>query len=144
MKRLFDKFSVYGLFVVVLFLLYSCNTMNNGMMMGWTKHNAPYVSRNNAPPPHAPAWGYRAQHRYLYYPDAYVYFDLEKKIYFYLREGRWYMSPSLPSYYKVKLDRVVTIEAATDKPYIYFDKHRKKYPSKKWKVHKHGHNKKKF
>ena len=45
----------------------------------------------------------------------------ERKSYFYLREDRWYMPSSLPSYYKIKLDRSATINTAADKPYVYFD-----------------------
>ncbi len=35
------------------------------------------------PPPWAPAHGYRAKHRYRYYPSAEIYFDLGRGIYFY-------------------------------------------------------------
>jgi hypothetical protein len=90
------------------------------------------------PPPHAPAHGYRAKHTYYYYPDAYVYFDISRKVYFYLQGDTWRMSASLPHSFRVRLGDHVTIELDSKRPYAHFDKHKKKYPpgqlkkKKKW------------
>lgn len=80
------------------------------------------------PPPHAPAHGYRAKHAYEYYPDAYVYFDISRKLYFYLDGDTWRMSVSLPDRLRLRLGEHVTIEMDSDTPYSYFDSHKKKYP----------------
>jgi hypothetical protein len=92
------------------------------------------------PPPHAPAHGYRAKHRYHYYPSAQIYFDLSRKAYFYMEDAKWRMSVSLPEHLRVKLGDHVTIDLDTDRPYKYFEEHKKKYPpgqlkkkKKKWK-----------
>ena len=91
------------------------------------------------PPPWAPAHGYRAKYRYRYYPSFYVYFDLERRVYFYLEGGRWRVSARLPSGIHIEVANYVNIELDTGKPYEYFSEHRKKYPpglAKKNKKHK--------
>lgn len=90
------------------------------------------------PPPHAPAYGYRAKHTYYYYPDAQVYFDTGRDMYFYLDGGSWRMSVSLPNDLRVQLGDHVTIDMDSDKPYLYFDQHQKEYPPGQTKKKKHG------
>ncbi len=80
------------------------------------------------PPPHAPAHGYRAKYTYYYYPDPYVYFDVSRKLYFYLDDGAWRVSVSLPSHLRVRLGDHVTIGMDSDRPYTEFRDHKKKYP----------------
>ncbi len=80
------------------------------------------------PPPHAQAHGYRQRHVYRYYPSSYVYFDCTRKIYFYLESGAWRMSASLPSSIRIDLNEAVSLEMDSDKPYVHFDAHKKKYP----------------
>lgn len=80
------------------------------------------------PPPHAPAHGYRAKHQYRYYPDCSVYYDNQRKLYFYIDGDHWEMSVSLPSHLRVRLGGSVSIELDTDRPYIYHAEHVKKYP----------------
>ncbi len=72
---------------------------------------------------------------FYFSPDIFVYFDVKRQIYFYLEKGSWHVSTSLPSFYKGKLKGYVVIELNTDKPYIYFDEHKKKYPPGQWKKH---------
>lgn len=81
-----------------------------------------------SPPAHAPAHGARAKHHYHYYPAAEVYFDLERRVYFYLSDGRWIMSAALPLAVDVELGARVALEMDTDRPYVRHDEHRKKYP----------------
>ncbi|MBU2499548.1 MAG: hypothetical protein KKE57_11665 [Proteobacteria bacterium] len=91
----------------------------------------------SGPPPHAPAHGYRAKHRYHYYPANHVYFDIERKAYFYMEGAAWRMSVSLPDSLRVQLGDHVTIDMEDDRPYVAFEEHKKKYPpgqaKKKWK-----------
>ncbi|AEA33709.1 hypothetical protein [Hippea maritima] len=142
MKKIMRKLNIGFLFIFSVFFVYGCNTFDNGVVTGW---NNTALKVKHSPPPHAPAWGYRAQHRYIYYPDAYVYFDIERSVYYFLKNGQWYVSQSLPAYFKPKLSRSVTIEMDTDKPYLYFDKYKEKYPPARWKQkryhsQKHGFN----
>ena len=95
--------------------------------------------KKTGPPAHAPAHGYRAKHQYRYFPSAYVYFDVNRKLYFYLRGGNWEAAVSLPGDIKVKLGSYVSIELETDKPYMYYKQHKTKYPPGQMK--KHGKNK---
>jgi len=80
------------------------------------------------PPPHAPAYGYRAKHRYRYYPDSGVYFDVQVGVYHYEENGRWRVSASLPAHIHVDLGDYVVIEADSEKPYLDSGKHKTKYP----------------
>jgi hypothetical protein len=108
------------------FIIFSLNACNVNRVGVHIDAGDPVVK--NGPPQHAPAHGYRAKHRYHYYPNAYVYFDLSRKIYFYLEGNIWRMSVSLPNSLSVNLGAHVAIEMDSDKPYDHFDSHKKKYP----------------
>lgn len=91
------------------------------------------------PPDHAPAHGYRSKYRYQYYPNAGVYFDLDRRFYFYL-DGGWHRSAYLPPYLRANLYGPVMIEMDSAEPYSRYDEHQHKYPpgqskkkNKKWK-----------
>jgi hypothetical protein len=92
-------------------------------------------AKKNGPPDHAPAHGYRAKHSYHYYPESHVYFDTGRSLYFYLSDGAWKVSASLPGSLKVSLGSHVSIDMDSDKPYTNYSEHRSKYPP--------GHNKRK-
>ncbi len=80
------------------------------------------------PPPHAPAHGYRAKYTYHYYPDAHVYFDISRRLYFYMEGDKWRVSTLLPNNLHLRLGNYVTIEMDSDKPYTHSKQHKKKYP----------------
>ena len=137
------------LFFSVAFLLLSlnaCRTTSGSIGVDWgneAKHQPPaqppakYESKKNGPPAHAPAHGYRAKHHYRYYPDAYVYYDTDRGAYFYLDNGEWRISVSLPS--SIHLESAyVSLELDTDEPYRYHDKHKEKYPPGKTKKKNKG------
>ena len=84
--------------------------------------------KKGGPPSHAPAYGYRAKYQYRYYPGSSVYYDYERKIYFYIKGDHWEVGASLPSHLRIGLGDSVDIELDTDKPYIYHAEHVKKYP----------------
>jgi hypothetical protein len=89
---------------------------------------------NDAPPPHAPAYGLRnheRMYRYYYYPDAYVYFSPVQNMYFYLSSNEWRMTAVLPRNIRIQLGEHVDIESAYEKPYHDYDKHKKMYKGKK-------------
>jgi hypothetical protein len=87
----------------------------------------------SGPPDHAPAHGYRAKHSYRYYPDAQVYFDTGRSVYFYLADGAWKVSASLPGSLKVSLGSHISIDMDSDKPYSKHSEHKAKYPPGKVK-----------
>jgi hypothetical protein len=72
------------------------------------------------PPPWAPAHGYRAKHRYRYYPDSEVYYDYGG--------GRWRVSVSLPRGIRLEAGEYVTLEMDTEKPYRHHGEVRRHYP----------------
>jgi hypothetical protein len=82
---------------------------------------------HGGPPPHAPAHGYRAKHRYRYYPDAHVYYDTGRGVWFWWEAGKWRVGARLPQSIHTGSDWV-RIEMNTDRPYVEHDRHRQKYP----------------
>ena len=97
----------------------------------------------NGPPPWAPAHGYRAKHRYYYYPSTFVYFDIERKVYFYLEGDNWRVGASLPAGIHVDVGDYVTLEMVTEKPYEFHPDVVKKYPPGQLKKKHKGKGKKK-
>lgn len=53
-------------------------------------------ARNNRVPFWAPAHGYRAQTRQVYFPDYNVYYDIQRGVYISIDNGRWSASLDLP------------------------------------------------
>jgi hypothetical protein len=104
---------------------------------GYSKTEHKHKHKKGGPPAHAPARGYRAKHKYRYYPDCSVYHDTERGLYFYIKGGNWEVGASLPSHMRAGLGESVTIELDTDKPYDHNADHVKKYPPKKSKGKKH-------
>ena len=89
---------------------------------------APSKLQGGGPPPWAPAHGARAKHRYQYFPDSQVYFDLDRRVYFYLNGGSWQMSASLPG---IVLGASVSLSMDTLEPFRFYAQHAKAYPSGK-------------
>ena len=103
--------------------------------------------KKHGPPAHAAAHGYRAKHTYRYYATVRVYYDLGRRLYFYLEGQHWRRSASLPRHLRARLDSdYVLIEMNTDKPYTQHAKHKKHHPpgkTKKYKADKnHSHKEK--
>jgi|GEM_PF-220059 len=80
------------------------------------------------PPPWAPAHGYRAKHRYRYYPDSYVYYGEDSNLYYYRYAGRWVESPLLPSNIYLDTRGYVILEMDNDRPYMYHSDVIRRYP----------------
>lgn len=85
------------------------------------------------PPPHAKAWGYRAQHSYYYYPAVEVYYSPERNIYFWYGAGGWEHGTLLPSTVVLSGSRV-RIAVDSDTPYVHHGRVKVKYKPKR---HKH-------
>ncbi|HPU46283.1 MAG TPA: hypothetical protein PLQ91_01465 [Bacteroidales bacterium] len=120
MKRLF-------IMVIIAFLFASCV----GVIEVQETKTKP------SPPPHAPAHGVRTKYQYRYYPSLGIYYDINRGIYFYLESGIWKSSNALPSNITISLKDYVVLDLDTDKPYKYYNKHKKQYPS-----HSNNKNKK--
>ncbi|MEO5777399.1 MAG: hypothetical protein ABIQ27_10865 [Flavobacterium sp.] len=59
----------------------------------------PEVTFAQGPPPWAPAHGYRAKTRHIYYPQYNMYYDRNRSSYLYLNGGHWSVSATLPNIY---------------------------------------------
>jgi len=136
-----------ALLMLLAFTLASCKTMGGLVISdhhGSSQHE-PRHSDNHMPPAHAPAHGRRAKasaHNYYYYPDSYVYFDINRSVYFYLSGSNWLVSATLPSHYHLDNYRV-SIKMDSAKPYSKYKHHKKKYPKKKKNKRKNKHKKNK-
>jgi len=103
-----------------------------------------HAYKKGGPPPWAPAHGYRAKHKYHYYPSSRVYHEKERGTYFYYKDGEWRVSVSLPSYIRLDVHDYVTLEMDSDKPYEHDHEVVKRYPPgqlKKKKKKKKGKGK---
>lgn len=114
------------LVVVLLMLVPSCQTTGGSVSVNMPGERL--EKDRGGPPDHAPAHGYRKKFRYRYYPDAYVYFDLDRGVYFYLDSNNWKKNSSLPYELKIRLGNGVEIEMDSESPYIDFEGHKGKYP----------------
>jgi hypothetical protein len=120
-----------GTLVTCLLLTLSlgaCASTRVGVQVGRGKGPTVSSKSKGGPPEHAPAHGYRAKHAYRYYPGAYVYFDLDREVYFYIESGHWKVTSCLPRTYYQLLGDYVMIEMESDRPYTEHKKHKKKYP----------------
>ncbi|MEN8228311.1 MAG: hypothetical protein ABFS38_09175 [Bacteroidota bacterium] len=82
------------------------------------------------PPPWAPAHGYRAKTRHVYFPDQNFYFDVQKNVYIYLSGNNWQVGVNLPSLYAgidLKGAVKVELELDMDSPQKYNTEHIVKY-----------------
>jgi hypothetical protein len=120
---------IIAIFTVILFII-SCSSTQGGWSTVTNKSKNWQSSQpdRQGPPTHAPAHGYRAKYKYYYYPTCSIYFDIDRKVYFYLSGENWEMRAELPSSMNVNLGHHVTLELETDKPYTNHKEHQKKYP----------------
>ena len=110
---------------------------------GYSKAEHKHKHKKGGPPAHAPAHGYRAKHKYRYYPDCSVYHDTERGLYFYIKGDSWEVGASLPNNLQIRLGDSVNLELDTDRPYTFHADHIKEYPpGKKSKDKKDKNNKK--
>lgn len=124
-------FKVIVLSVFSLILLTGCNHLDASLVLQPNLHHAD----RHGPPAHAPAHGRRAQHRYHYYPEADFYYDDNRNTYFFIdSSGGWKVSVNLPYRYQTYLrTSYVEIEMESDRPYVNYKDHKRKYNKKKKK-----------
>lgn len=82
------------------------------------------------PPKWAPAHGYRAKTRYVYFPQHNFYYDLQAHHYFYLNNGGWSVSVAVPApFISINLGRSTQVQLNYygNYPYYYNADHRVKY-----------------
>ena len=125
---------LFMLIISVGLILSACVGPSGGYVSaGWGDHQKeevpgePDVPKTKGPPAHAPAHGYRAKHAYRYYPNERTYYDTQRQLYFYLEGYGWQVGVTLPSYIQLS-NEYVSITLDTDKPYEYYDEHKRKYP----------------
>ena len=133
--------------VLFIFSFTSCGTTGGTVGLEWGQktgdehHQKIKKAQKKGPPPHAPAHGYRAKYKYRYYPSCGIYYDEYRKLYFYLEGINWRISASLPHELQLRLKGYVSVEMDEDKPYIYYEKHKKKYPPGQFKNRYNRRNK---
>lgn len=124
--------------VFIALSLGACRTVGGGVHVedGTVSSHPPVIHKVEkpiqkveikGPPAHAPAHGYRLKHYYRYYPTPDVYFDVQRKVYFYLQGTDWRISASLPGNLHLGSNGFVNIEMDSDKPYTRHAEHRQKY-----------------
>jgi hypothetical protein len=86
----------------------------------------PEITSAQGPPPWAPAHGYRAKTRHIYFPQYNMYYDMDRSSYLYLNGRNWAVSATLPNIYVgINLGRAAQIQLnyAGYDPYRYNDVH---------------------
>jgi hypothetical protein len=120
LKRLVSALIIFSISI----LFGGCATLGGMVSTGPNDQ----VAKKNGPPAHAPAYGYRAKYQYRYYPACSVYFDVGRKVYFYLESDQWRISAELPNRLRVGLGDYVFLEMDSDRPYLDYQNHQQKYP----------------
>jgi hypothetical protein len=125
MKRLFIL--VPTALMMLSLLIMSENSFAQGKSQKKEKSN---VKKETGPPPWAPAHGYRAKTRYVYFTEQNFYYDNNRGVYIYLSGSNWQVSASIPNPFKnVDLTAAVKIDLDfdADDPQKYNSEHKKKY-----------------
>lgn len=82
------------------------------------------------PPPWAPAKGYRAKTRHIYFPQQNFYYDIQAHHYLYLNNGNWSISVNIPApFININLGNVaqVQLDYYGANPYHYNTNHCTRY-----------------
>jgi hypothetical protein len=91
------------------------------------------AQKKDGPPPWAPAHGYRAKTRYVYFPQQNIYYDTQRTVYIYINTGNWEIGARLPKGIKavtLRESRQVELRMGIDNPQKYNVEHVKKYRDK--------------
>lgn len=82
----------------------------------------------SAPPPWAPAHGYRAKYTYRYYPSYQLYYDINRNLFFYFSGGQWIVQHRSPVQIYSRPVESVILYMMTDRPYHHHQHVLKYYP----------------
>ena len=109
--------------LIMLFIL-GCASTRGGVGYKWGSPEPAHqpetkVAHTHGPPDHAPAHGYRAKYSYRYYPAKEVYYNTERRLYFYIEGGVWVSDALLPYQLRISLGEYEIVEMDTDTPYAY-------------------------
>jgi hypothetical protein len=88
------------------------------------------AQKKGGPPPWAPAHGYRAKTKYVYFPQQNIYYDTQRAVYIYLNDGNWEIGARIPRGIKAKTlrdSRQVELRLNVDNPQRYNGDHLKRY-----------------
>lgn len=77
----------------------------------------PTPAFEHGPPPHAPAYGHERKFTYVHYPSCNVYFDRERRLWFWSEGRDWRMGAELPPRFHVNEHEAVKVELENEKPY---------------------------
>lgn len=100
--------------------------------------------KGGGPPSWAPAHGYRAKTRHIYFPDHNFYFDIQRGVYIYLEGAQWSIAARLPALFgNINLGASTQIELDLDSatPHTYNARHMTKYKVKPGSGGKKGRGK---
>lgn len=92
------------------------------------------VKKGGGPPPWAPAHGYRAKTRYVYFKDHDVYYDHTRGVYISISNGKWVVSAKIPtklSGIDLAIAAKIDLDFDGDEPQRDHANHKKKYPPAK-------------
>ena len=144
MRKKIMKLLCYVACTFLVVSIVACRTTSGGVNIGWKQDSEISQAHDckkkgkGGPPAHAKAYGCQAKHTYHYYPNAKVYFDISKEVYFYMKGQSlsWQVSDYLPGGSYVQLGDYVAIQMDSDKPYTRLKDHMEKYPPGKLKKNK--------
>src|SRR3990172_5538131 len=129
-----NRLIVLAAFSLLFILSAACQkTVSGRVIFKEPEYREP--SEKGGPPPWAPAHGQRAKYKYRYYPNSSVYYDSERRVYFYYDRDEWHTRSLIPDWIALDKNDYVTIEMYTDRPYEYHSDVYRKYPTG------HGKNK---
>lgn len=89
---------------------------------------------SQGPPPWAPAHGYRAKTRHIYFPEHNVYFDLQKKVFIYINGSNWSVGVSLPTSFgsiNLRTSSQIELDYYGNYPYYFNKEHKVRYKKNK-------------
>ena len=94
----------------------------------------PEKTHAQGPPPWAPAHGYRAKTKHIYFPEQNIYYDIEAHNYIYLDGGHWSISAAIPRPFiniNFGLAPKIQLDYVGHNPYRYNEVHIVKYKGRK-------------
>lgn len=92
------------------------------------------LANGRKPPAWAPAHGFRAQTRQVYFPKYNCYYDVVRGNYIYINNGRWTVSVDMPIHFRPEYFRkpsYVELNINSRYPYYFNAEHRVKYSGNK-------------
>lgn len=87
----------------------------------------------HGPPSWAPAHGFRAQTRYIYFPEHNIYYDLKLGVYIYYKSNKWITSVDISKdlgIIDLNVATKIELDYTGDHPEHYNKEHKEKYKLK--------------